>query len=66
MKKVKAFKRTDEIEAIEAKLLLVRKQTGLEIIANIAAQTGDYEYINNVDLRLELIQNAVNVIYKIN
>lgn len=68
MKKVKIFKvkikGAEEREAIESRLSLVRKQTGLEIIANIAMQTGDYEHFNNVDLKLELIQSALGIIRK--
>ncbi len=66
MKKDRPFKynATEEMEAIEARLLLVRKQTGLEIIADIAIQSGKYSHINNVDLKLELIKNALGIVYK--
>ncbi|MEE9356220.1 MAG: hypothetical protein V3U75_11575 [Methylococcaceae bacterium] len=53
----------ENLAEIKQKLLLTRKRTGLEIIANIAAQTGEYSHINNVDLKLELIQNAIRVIH---
>ena len=46
---------------MEKKLSLARKKACLEIIANIAAQTGDYSDINNVDLKLELIVDALHI-----
>ncbi len=56
--------RPEGIIAIEKKLLTARKETGLEIIANIAAQTGDYSHIRGADLKIELIENVLKVIKK--
>jgi hypothetical protein len=48
-------------EAIEKKLILARKKAALDIISNIAAAPGHFSHVNNVDLKLELIQNVIDL-----